>query len=29
VVTFLFTAEFLSGIGLMWLDILAGCSRAG
>jgi MFS family permease len=29
VITFLFTAEFLSGIGLMWLDILAGVLQGG
>jgi MFS family permease len=29
VIAFLFTAEFLSGIGLMWLDILAGVLQGG
>ncbi len=28
-VAVLFTAEFLSGIGLMWLDILAGVLQGG
>jgi MFS family permease len=29
VIAFLFTAQFLSGIGLMWLDILAGVLQGG
>jgi MFS family permease len=29
VIAFLFTAEFVSGIGLMWLDILAGVLQGG